>query len=750
MAKTEIKLSYVRSQLQIRCEFTKTQCIEERNPPSDIINRVRKKVQEEVSLGYAAFFKIYDVQFQKVWTAFAMSDDAATSTINLVLAEGSPHLKGVKIKAVGSDKKYLAYLSIVSIPSTALEWPLSFLYSAVDNFLAEQREKRPVNRALVHYAWVEACLGKRVDRLGLEALTVKTNDHENFTFARHPDTKAIFAYILNRECIIKTVDREEFYQKAKEYVFQKSKETNLNYQMLFADLVKSMRAASLGMERLGIGLPFPLLIAMPVEEIPAYLGEKLIFQAADEPLKKPVQAIKKVKTELHFEFAEDNMEAKIVDFSLDLYDKHKIDTDWIQREFEKAGIVYGTTNEHLMAIEQKIADQESLDGIVVAVGKTPKMPGEPFLKLVFKFQPKSESGAINFREATKSYVRKGQLIAQIDYKVQGQNGISVLGEQVSPQKGETMEVTIGPGVREEKGQKFFAEADGIPIVSKNNISLQQQFIHEGDISLKTGDVKFTGDVIINGSILSGSTLEVKGNVQVTGGIYGARIFIHGNLSVANGISSMVYGHVTGKIVAKFIENSKFICLDEVTVTDNILNCEAYVKHTIMVQGGEKATIAGGTITCEGKIVCKNLGTKSGARTVIKIGSDLMASFRLTTLLARTERFQKTLNADKANLKELTSRSQLSDSHQKRKKELKDRVLRFEEILMKMNNTLKKTRDNFFYNKGAILEVHNTLHSNCEIRACDKPVPVKEEVKNVRAFFNGSQGVLNPLSEPGPK
>ena len=339
-------------------------------------------------------------------------------------------------------------------------------------------------------------------------------------------------------------------------------------------------------------------------------------------------------------------------------------------------------------------------------------------------------------------------MARIAYAKEGVPGRNVFGEVVEVDSPERLAIELGEGISSADSKKFYAIRDGIPEISEKNISLKPRFVHEGDIDFKSGNVRYVGDVVIAGSVLPGSVLEIVGDVNITGGIFGASVYIKGNLVVDEGIRSLVYGRISGKLTSKFLENSRIFCTEDVLVRENIINCEIYAK-TIHVTGGARRLIVGGNIMCEKEILCGNLGLTGGATTRIRMGNDLINSFRMTQLENRQGKAKKLLEQETANLRELQFRNdnQLSESQKQKREALTERVNRLKGFLERIENDLAKLQTGRIYDEKARIDILESFSPNCEIRVCDKVVSlrdIKDKVLNVQIRLKDNRPIVCPL------
>src|SRR5205085_1823884 len=131
---------------------------------------------------------------------------------------------------------------------------------------------------------------------------------------------------------------------------------------------------------------------------------------------------------------------------------------------------------------------------------------------------------------------------------------------------------------------FYALVDGIPLIDRDAISLSKVLVHEGDVNLRTGNIRFDGPVEIKGSVDSGAIVETTGDLVVHGSIRGGQVRSQGSITAKSGITTGASGIVSARndIVADFIENSIIVAGGTLTVTKAILNCTVYAGSAIKI------------------------------------------------------------------------------------------------------------------------------------------------------------------------
>jgi uncharacterized protein (DUF342 family) len=172
---------------------------------------------------------------------------------------------------------------------------------------------------------------------------------------------------------------------------------------------------------------------------------------------------------------------------------------------------------------------------------------------------------------------------------------------------------------------------------------------DGSVGPSSGNVEHDGDVCVAGDIRDAFEVSATGNVTVAGTIGAARVRCGKDLLTTGGIAGKGKGLfvVGGNVRAKHISNAT------VEASGNIV-ADSMVWESIVCCGGnltvENGPVAAGTVTVAGCVVCRSLGLRSQAPTVLEIGINEF----LRRIAARSMPQIQTLRKKLAQLHEETS------------------------------------------------------------------------------------------------
>lgn len=283
---------------------------------------------------------------------------------------------------------------------------------------------------------------------------------------------------------------------------------------------------------------------------------------------------------------EDSLKAEIIIPA----DYHSIITiEEIKKMIEDHDILFGVADNSI--IEEYLAyDQSKIRRFVVAEGIAVKAGSDAELILNFKREylnpgKITEDGKIDFKDrGAVPVVSKGDLLLDIIPELEGTSGMDVFGNLLSVPAVNSINVIAGKGtLLLDDGLRIIAEKDGQPNISINGeVSVFSEITIPGDVDFNTGNIVFDGHITVKGMVkegfsvtggtltvneIDGGIINLKGNLEVAGGIINSRIKTHGNIQAMYMADSIVdsYGDVIIKkeIIDSTIDTSA-ACISEKT------------------------------------------------------------------------------------------------------------------------------------------------------------------------------------------
>ena len=269
----------------------------------------------------------------------------------------------------------------------------------------------------------------------------------------------------------------------------------------------------------------------------------------------------------------------------------------------------------------------------------------------------TRSGQINFKELNLiQNVVEGQPVAQKVPAQRGKAGKTVTGKYLEALNGKDVAMPVGKNTKiAADGLTIVAEVNGQVLLVKNKITVQEIYVVEGDVSIRTGNITFLGSVFVNGNVDDGFVIKASGNIEVKGSVGRAELDTEGDIVVSQGIMGKEGGVIrAGKSIwSKFIQNTDVVeAGDMVIVSDGIIKSNVMANRKIICRG-KKADIISGNLSASESISARNLGSVSGGNDLmLSVGFDPKSKERLNFLLQKQEMDQKSLEDLKLNLMSL--------------------------------------------------------------------------------------------------
>jgi hypothetical protein len=301
-----------------------------------------------------------------------------------------------------------------------------------------------------------------------------------------------------------------------------------------------------------------------------------------------------------------------------------IDAAIVDQAIKEKGVVFGLIAEEINSLAQNGYSQ---DPVVIALGE-PAINGiDGKVEYLFaaggKGQPKVlDDGSVDFHALNLIItVEKGSPLAEVIDPIPGTPGTNVLGVELKPKEGKPATAPVGKNVSfSPETRMLIAEITGEVVIEKSRISVLATHTETADIGPETGDIDFSGSVIVRGSVLSGYSVRASGTVDVHGQVIGGIIEAGGDVIARVGIQGQGHGYVKsgGNVMAKFIENARIMAAGDVDGGEAIIQSSVDSGGVVQVLN-RKGVIVGGVIRAARMVSANVFGAEIGTLTEIEIG-----------------------------------------------------------------------------------------------------------------------------------
>jgi uncharacterized protein (DUF342 family) len=290
---------------------------------------------------------------------------------------------------------------------------------------------------------------------------------------------------------------------------------------------------------------------------------------------------------------------------------------------KRHNIIYGIKIENI----KKILAENKWDEYYDVAEITPPVDGQDAkIELNISVQPNLKpqlrnDGSVDYRDI-KSFtsVIKGQLLATRFPATLGKAGVGLNGEPIFSKPGNDRPLPSGKNTEGSKdGKQLLAARTGIAYQENGMLNIVEMLHIGGNVDFSIGNVKYSGDVLINGNILPGFTIEADGTVHIKGDVESARVISrNGRVIVEKGIIGKGDTNISAKlgIQVSFAQEAVLTTEGCISFDKFLLHCDCTAET---FEGyGSGSNIIGGDIKAEKSVVVRHIGTDKGVNTKIRL------------------------------------------------------------------------------------------------------------------------------------
>jgi uncharacterized protein (DUF342 family) len=341
------------------------------------------------------------------------------------------------------------------------------------------------------------------------------------------------------------------------------------------------------------------------------------------------------------------------------FEDEPVTLDDVMVAIDERNVVFGVDAEVIKAL---VALGEDVYDELIAEGK-PHINGiDSVITYYFKEQVDAhptinQDGKVDFKSLNiLQKVNEGQVLAEKEVATEGLDGMTVTGKKIRAKNGKDATFSIGENVLlSDDGLQMIAGCDGIYKSVSGKVSVLSYLEFSNGVGLETGNVDFKGDIVVNGNVTDGYTINCDGNLTINGMVEGCFLNVTGDLVVTKGISGHNVSVVNcdGNMVVRYIDNTEVYVKGNLEAGE-ILNCKVMCNGEVSVKG-KKGHIIGGEITAKYAINATTIGSRLGVITLINLGVDVDSIRELRTLKQEIHEEKETLRKVKQFIQVLESK-----------------------------------------------------------------------------------------------
>lgn len=375
----------------------------------------------------------------------------------------------------------------------------------------------------------------------------------------------------------------------------------------------------------------------------------------------------------------------------------------------------------------------------------------------FKTSKKKEfyeqnNGQIDFKSMNNiQNVTAGQILATKNPATAGELGRTVTGEIIYNKPGKDLVLQEGKNTKvSEDGLNIIALTNGQVNFTAGKVNVDEVYIVQGDVNLKTGHISFLGNVIVTGSVEDNFNITAEGNIEIKGSVGKCRLEAKGNITVSQGIMGKDEAYIKADkcLYAKFIQQvSKVEVGDSVYVQDAIMQSYVDATHEICCVG-KRATIVGGNLRAGETIKSGTIGSMAGTETIIEVGIDPKKRQELMEAVAEQEAAYKKLEEVQVNFSGLQNlKKQMKNNFPKEKEEiyknLSEEINRLNDVIKKQEIIIEELNQYLAMLKemGSVIAT-KIVYPQVKIYIKNSMLPIRTEYKKIQFILE--HGEVNAI------
>ena len=244
-----------------------------------------------------------------------------------------------------------------------------------------------------------------------------------------------------------------------------------------------------------------------------------------------------------------------------------------------------------------------------------------YVKRDSEYHPEySLEGSVDYKNLDYfQIVKKGQVLAEITRETAGVEGMNIFGGVMPTRSGRPASSPVGKNTHLTQDDTILvADCDGVVRFIRDSIDVNDMLKVNSDVDQLTGNLKFTGDVSIEGDVCDGYMVNAGGNVIVKGVVEDAAIEAAGNVHISKGINGGGANRifVGGNLKCKYIEHANIHVEGNISadyIIDSNVTCMGDIELA-----GSRELVVGGEIKVMGELKAKDIGSESERTTKIEV------------------------------------------------------------------------------------------------------------------------------------
>ncbi len=476
-----------------------------------------------------------------------------------------------------------------------------------------------------------------------------------------------------------------------------------------------------------------------------------IFKSDEPKITKRISQnmrIKENKEEFTIEVSRDKLEA-FVKFIEPTKKATPATIEDVLEKLSAIGIVHGIERVLLPDI---LENKKYGTPYVVARGTPPVNGTDGYTKYNFDksagtAKPKLlEDGSVDFKQLELVKIcKENEVLAFLVPPVDGKDGTDVYGNPIAFRKGKpAVPFAAGKNVSlSEDGLTLRASLSGQIIAEGSRISVSPVLEVKENVDNSTGDIDFTGSVIVYGNVLTGFKVISAGNIEIKGVVEGAYIKAGSHVFLGSGVKGGDKAEIIagGDINGKYIENCNLEAGRNINA-DSIIHSNVKCGGELMLSG-RKGMLVGGKIIVGSKVSARTIGSMMATVTEIEVGHsvDTVEEYRqLTETYNKTSKDYEQIGNIVDTLGAISKKGELTED----RKAYLIKCLHTKNMLAKKLQEIQARLDELLpdlQEQRGEVRAQETIHSGVKVIIGNAMMHVRDDIKSCRLINKDGKIVL---------
>ena len=311
---------------------------------------------------------------------------------------------------------------------------------------------------------------------------------------------------------------------------------------------------------------------------------------------------------------------------------------------QEAGVKKGFSKEDLVKLAHLAAKEEPTSQVTlqIATGRLAVNGKDAVITPLVEsaqsriLRPKKrEDGSVDMRDLGDIIcVKVGDPIAKKVPLTSGKQGYTVTATPLVPEPGNDLSLVSGDGtaISSKDENILVSQRVGLPKVIPNGMEVDEIYKIK-DVNVASGNINFTGSVVIEGDVNEGMKVIASGDVTIGGFVESAMVEAGGDVTISGGIigrkhdiektkitdiNMSVSVNAKGNLYAKYCQYAQISCGKDIRIENQLLHSLINVHGNLKVGTEEKSngTLIGGFIKAGKHVSAGVVGATAGSNTII--------------------------------------------------------------------------------------------------------------------------------------